>query len=175
MDGKIPSPVIGVLGEIFSEHYTHADIDRLFAYADAPEENPGGNKVQKTIDWLRAINKQSPSPLEVLGRLLEDILENPGWDPSRDDFWMDDKEPEWSVILKKRQERIRNTLSRYMLLYSIGGHIGAAGATPTTSLDDMVAQRGLSAVEVEIKRALKQIEDDPFRIISKKRIMSNFQ
>lgn len=161
MDGKIPSPVIGVLGEIFSEHYTHADIDRLFAYADAPEENPGGNKVQKTIDWLRAINKQSPSPLEVLGRLLEDILENPGWDPSRDDFWMDDKEPEWSVILKKRQERIRNTLSRYMLLYSIGGHIGAAGATPTTSLDDMVAQRGLSAVEVEIKRALKQIEDDP--------------
>ena len=161
MDGKIPSPVIGVLGEIFSEHYTHTDIDRLFAYADAPEENPGGNKVQKTVDWLRAINKQSPSPLEVLGRPLEDILEKPSWDPSSADIWMDDEEPESSVILKKRQERIRKTLSRSRLVYSIGGHIGTASATPTASLDDMVAQRGLSAVEVEMKRALRQVEDDP--------------
>lgn len=161
MDGKIPSPVIGILGEIFSENYTHADIDRLFAYADAPEENPGGNKVQKSVDWLRAINKQSPSPLEVLGRLLEDILEKPGWDSSSDDNWMHGEEPEWSIDLKKRQERIRKTLARSGLIYSVGGHIGAASATPSASLDDMVSQRGLSAVEVEMKRALRQIEDDP--------------
>lgn len=161
MGHKIPSPVIGVLGEVFNNHYTHAEIDRLFAYADAPEENPGGNKVQKTVDWLRAINKQSTSPLEVLGRLLEEILEAPCWDHSSNDFWMDNEEPEWSIELKKRQETIRKTLSRSGLVYSVGGHIGSVGATPTVSLDDMVAQRGLSAVEVEIKRALKQIENDP--------------
>jgi hypothetical protein len=161
MDGKIPSPVIGDLGEIFSDHYTHVEIDRLFAYADAPEENPGGNKVQKTVEWLRLINKRSPSPVKVLGPLLEDILENPGWEPSSGDNWMRVEEPEWSVNLKHRQERIRKTLSRFGLSYSVGGHIGTAGATPTASLDDMVSQRGLSAVEVEMKRALKQVEDDP--------------
>lgn len=161
MDGKIPSPVIGVLGEIFSDHYTHADIDRLFAYADAPEANPGGNKVQKTVDWLRLTNKQSPSPKDVLGPLLEDILENPGWDPSSGDNWMRVEEPEWSINLKDRQERIRKILSRSGLSYSVGGNIGTANATPTASLDELVSQRGLSAVEVEMKRALKQVEDDP--------------
>lgn len=161
MDEKIPSPVIGVLSEIFSDHYTHADIDRLLAYADAPEESPGGNKVQKTVDWMRAINKRSPSPLKILGLLLEDILEKPGWDPSSADNWMSTEEPEWSVKLKDQQERIRKTLSRSGLIYSVGGRVCTASATPTASLDDMVLHRGLSAVEVEMKRAIKQVGDDP--------------
>ena len=161
MDKNIPSPLISILGEIFSEHYTHTDIERLFAYADAPEDTPGGNKVQKTIDWLRLVNKRSPSPLQVLGLLLEDILENPGWDPSISRNWMSVEEPEWSVNLKHRQERIRKALSRSGLSYSVGGHIVTASATPTASLEDMVSQRGLSAVEVEMKRALKQVETDP--------------
>lgn len=161
MDFKIPSPLIGVLGEIFSDHYTHSDIDRLFAYADAPEGNPGGNKVQKTVDWLRLINKQSSSPIEVLGRLLENILENPGWDPSSGNNWMHEEEPEWSIKLKDQQERIRKILSCSGLSYFDGGQISIVSATPTMSLGELVSQRGLSAVEAEMKRALKQIEDDP--------------
>jgi hypothetical protein len=161
VDGKIPSPVIGLLGEIFSEYYTHAEIDRLFAYANAPEENPGGNKVQKTVDWLHHTNKQSPSPLEVFGSLLEGILESPGWDPSNSNGWLHGEEPESSIKLRNRQERIRKMLARSGLSYSVGGYIGIATATPTASLGDMVLQRGLSAVDIEIKRALKQVEDDP--------------
>lgn len=55
MSGKIPSPIIGVLGKIFSDHYTHSDIDRLFTYADAPGDAPDENKVKKTVEWLRRI------------------------------------------------------------------------------------------------------------------------
>ena len=161
MDGKIPSPVIGVLGDVFSDHYTHAEIDRLFAYADAPEESPGGNKVQKTVDWLRLVNKNSVSPLAVLGQLLADILEKPGWDASAEPVWLRAEEPEWSVKLKRHQEHIRKTLSRSGLSYSPGGHIGTPSATPTASLDAIVSQLGLPAVDIEIKRALRQVEDDP--------------
>ena len=75
MTGKIPSPIIGVLGEIFSDCYTHSDIDRLFTYADAPGDAPDSNKVKKTVEWLRRTNKLSERPLKVLGTLLEDILE----------------------------------------------------------------------------------------------------
>ncbi|MFT4914673.1 MAG: hypothetical protein ACI9C3_000529, partial [Yoonia sp.] len=41
---KIPSPIIGLLSDIFSKYYTHAELDRLFLNADAPEEDFDGNK-----------------------------------------------------------------------------------------------------------------------------------
>lgn len=52
---KIPSPLIGILGEIFNEFYTHAEINRVFTYADAPGDPPDGNKIQKTVGWLRRV------------------------------------------------------------------------------------------------------------------------
>ena len=56
---RIPSPLIGLLGEVFSNEYTHTQINNLFEYADAPTIEHGGNKVQKTMDWLKACNNQS--------------------------------------------------------------------------------------------------------------------
>ena len=53
----IPQPVIGVLGEIVSRYETHASIDSLFSYADAPGEPPVGSKPVKVQEWLRRVNK----------------------------------------------------------------------------------------------------------------------
>ncbi|TDK50419.1 abortive infection family protein [Antarcticimicrobium luteum] len=161
MDDKIPSPVIGVLGEVFSDHYTHSDIDRLFTYADAPGDAPEGNKVKKTVEWLRWTNKQTERPLEVLGTLLEDLLEKEPWDSAYSPPWATDDEPEWSVTLRSRQDRIRTALGKAGLAYSSGGHVGSASATPTASLREMIERGGLSAVAVEMTRALKQVEGDP--------------
>lgn len=33
---KSLSPIVGLLGDIFNDMHTHVEIDRLFAYADAP-------------------------------------------------------------------------------------------------------------------------------------------
>lgn len=52
---KIPSPLIGILGEIFSDFYNHAEINRVFTYADAPGDPPDGNKIQKTA-FIRHIS-----------------------------------------------------------------------------------------------------------------------
>ena len=161
MDDRIPSPVIGELGDIFSDHYTHSDIDRLFTYADAPGDAPDGNKVKKIIEWLRQTNKLGDRPLEVLGTLLEDILEKEPWDAADNPTWEPNDEPEWSTTLRSRQDRIRAALGKAGLAYSNGGHVGSASATPTSSLREIIGRGGQSAVEVEMKRALKQVEGDP--------------
>ena len=157
MSDRIPSPVVGVLGELFSDHYTHAEIDRLFAYADAPDSNPGGNKIQKTVEWLRLVNKQSPNPLEILGRVLEDIMDKQPSEANND--WSE--EPQWSVLLREKQAKIAAILGRSNLNYSRGGIISTAGASSTRSLQDLVNSGGLQTIDVEINRALKQVQDDP--------------
>ncbi|SFO02438.1 Abortive infection C-terminus [Roseovarius lutimaris] len=152
---KIPSPIIGLLGEIMSETHTHAEIDRLFAYADAPDEKPEGNKVQKTVDWLRLTNKRSRKPLSVLGALLEDFLER---DPSARSYFQDEA---WSKTLVQNQTKIRTALTKAGLSYRAGGHIDSASASPVTSLQETVAKGGLKAIGIEMDRALKMVNDDP--------------
>lgn len=152
---KIPSPIIGLLGEIFSEIHTHAEIDRLFAFADAPDDAPEGNKVQKTIDWLKLTNRNSPKPLEVLGSLLEDFLER---EPAATTYWQDDS---WSKKLEQNQEKVRRALSKAGLSYRVGGHLDSASASPVASLQETVSRDGLKAISIEMERALKMVNDDP--------------
>lgn len=158
MNDRIPSPVIGVLGEIFDKQYTHSDIERLFAYADAPGDPPAENKVKKTVEWLRRSNKILERPLVILGTLLEDILEKPAWDSAESS---DNNEPEWSTILREHKRQIHAALAKSGLAYFNGGHIGSATAIATVSLREMIEQGGLAAVEVEMTRALKQVDSDP--------------
>lgn len=159
MTKHIPSPLIGVIGEIFSDHYTHSDIDRLFAYADAPGDPPEGNKVKKTVEWLRRTNKQSQAPLKVLGALLDEIMEKDLDPGSSAAPWAHDSE--MANLLRQRQERLSAALNKAGLTYSNGGHIGESSASPTQTLREMIEGDGLSAVAVEMDRSLKQVETDP--------------
>lgn len=77
---RIPSPLIGLLGRVFGNVYNHTQINNLFECADAPTSGHGGNKVQKTMDWLKDCNNQSENPLEILGKLLEEFLETSPFD-----------------------------------------------------------------------------------------------
>lgn len=72
---KIPSPVISFLSENMSEFETHDSINNLFLYAEAPEDIPEGSKKAKVTSWLRNVNKESRSPLTVLGLLVESYME----------------------------------------------------------------------------------------------------
>lgn len=159
MAAIIPSPLIGVISEVFNEVYTHSDIDRLFAYADAPAENPGGNKVKKTVEWLRAVNKQTKAPVDVLGLLLEEILEKAPVDPDPTMPWK--AEPEWSQDLRLRQAKIQSALTRAGLVYGQGGYISHASASPSSSIRDRIEKGGLKAVGVEVERSLLMVEKDP--------------
>lgn len=159
MTNAIPSPLIGVIGEVFNDHYTHSDIDRLFAYADAPGEPPEGNKVKKTVEWLRRVNKASPDPLAVLGNLLEQIMDQDPDQAKSPTPWATGVDH--GAQLRQKQERLAAALGKAGLAYSRGGHVGDASASPVLTLREMIEGGGLTAVSVEMERSLKQVETDP--------------
>lgn len=64
MGRQIPQPIISIVAEYISSAETHAKLDNLFAYADAPGEPPEGSKHAKALAWLRRINKESDDTLK---------------------------------------------------------------------------------------------------------------
>lgn len=151
---RIPLPVIALVSQAFSDSYSHAKIDSLFAYADAPELTHEGSKLNKTHDWLKLVNKSSPAPLGVLGKLLEDFLEIP---PDPNTFWRNEAQ---ISALTRNQSKVRSALSKENLSYRNGGYVDSASASPIASLQDAVNKGGLSAVGQEIDRAMQMIETD---------------
>ena len=76
MRREIPSPVIAVIAEVIVSSETHATLDSLFMYADAPGDPPTGSKQAKALAWLRRVNKdESVNPLQILGRLIEGYMD----------------------------------------------------------------------------------------------------
>ena len=131
---KIPAAIIGVMSNIYSDYYTHSQINSLFLAASAPDEIPETNKPDKITNWLRLINNKSIEPLKILGALLEGFLE---------------QEPDTPNI-SCAQEKIKDTLSQNGLVYSRGGFISKAGGTYSTkSLQERIAKQGLIAIDCE--------------------------
>lgn len=76
MRRPIPAPVIAALSDVLPEVETHAGLTSLFLHAGAPGDPPEGNKQIKVQEWLRRVNRdESVNPLEVLGLLIEPVME----------------------------------------------------------------------------------------------------
>lgn len=159
MKTKIPAATIGLLSQILPDYYTHNDIDGLFLTASAPENIPEGSKSSKVLTWLRAVNAESPDPLAVLGTIIEDFMDKEPYNPNK--FFDKKSDDEYARKLKDAQEKITQSLAKDGLSYTRGGYITKGGSIPTLSLQENVEKRGLSAVEIEIKRALNNVESDP--------------
>ncbi|WP_375673705.1 abortive infection family protein [Bartonella sp. TS82HLJMH] len=167
---KIPPAIIGLLPPMFAYHYTHDELDELFIASFAPPEIPEGTKPKKVKAWLYAINMKCEEPLEVLGNLLGDFLEKEYYDPDPSGF--NPSLYEKILQLQKDQRKILETLKKDGLEYQRGGHLikkeltstkelQKAGLLSTEELKKLIAEKGLSAVEIEINRALENIEKDP--------------
>lgn len=154
---RIPTSIIGLLSQIFPDRYTQAKIDSLFLSSGASEPIPDGSKSTKVQLWLRQINSTSAEPLKVLGVILDDFLEKqePG-----STFWLSTSN-DHVAKLEAEKLRIRETLAREGLTYVRGGNIFKGGSVSTLSLDESVKKQGLKSVDIEIQRALSQIEQDP--------------
>jgi hypothetical protein len=156
MRTRIPAPVIAVVADTLSDSETHASMDSLFMYAGAPGDPPDGSKIVKAQEWLRRVNKDdSVQPLEVLGRLIEAIME------------VDCDDRSWDDNCRDRVEKINRVLDRGGLRYQRGGRVLSGSlATPTKSLEDLVRDRDLPSLEEEFDRALKSIEASPRDAVS---------
>lgn len=162
MKEKIPAAIIGLLSNIFPDYYTHNDIDGLFLTASAPDDIPEGSKPSKVMTWLRSINTQCENPLEVLGSVISDFMDVEHYDSN---FFDRITEEERAQKRQEAQEKIITTLSKDGLTYSRGGYISKGGSIPTISLQESVKKKGLAAVEIEINRALGNVEKDPMTAV----------
>lgn len=159
MAGQIPSPLIGVIAEIVAARETHASLDSLFMYANAPGNPPEGSKHVKALEWLRQVNKESPQPLQVLGRIIENYMEEPPPEGSHfDDFPSPTCTPD--------QEKIKKLFGRYELKYVQGGHITTSLGAPTKTLEEFIRDRDAPSIEHEFERAMTNVDANPREAVS---------
>lgn len=162
MRKEIPAPVIAVLSENMPVHETHASLDNLFSYAEAPGEPPDGSKPVKVQAWLRRVNKESDYPLVVLGRLVECYMELSE---------VEDTAPSWfggpNVDVKRDfKEKLEAILSRCNLTYLTGGIISDGSSAPSRSLAELIKGRDIPSIDAEFNRALANVNSEPREAVS---------
>lgn len=163
MSNVIPRPVISLLSDKLPDLETHASLDSLFMYADAPGEVPEGSKPVKVQEWLNRTNKISEQPLKILGKLLEKYIELPDADtiPSYDNF--ERTQYQKSIDFKNSLIEI---LGKYGLTYIQGGFISNGGSLPSQSLQSLIQQKNIPAINLEFERALKNVDLQPLEAVS---------
>ena len=145
---KIPNAICAVVGEVIGQYYfNHTRLNTLFFEAGAPGEVPAGNCVDKCTYWLKRCNDDpSVDALQVLGKVLEHYMEVVAVEPAND----------------SQRLRLERILAKYGLKYLQGGVIlGEDIAAPTKSLQIILKQRDLPAVQIEFERALADVHNDP--------------
>lgn len=156
MRREIPAPVISVCSEIIATRESHASLDSLFAYADAPGDPPEGSKPVKAMSWLRRVNKAPDAdPLKVLGRLIENYMDRPI-----------DPENQWEQDHAKHRARITQVLAEAGLQYHRGGKVSGNFGTPARTLEQFIRERDLPAIDQEFQRAIASVDSNPRDAVS---------
>lgn len=158
---EIPGPIIALLSDYLGAAETHASLDNLFLYAEAPGDPPEGSKIVKAQAWLRRVNKESDSPMKVLGKLIENYMES---DFQEEYPWYSGADQ--AAAAKEFKEKLKSILARYGLQYHIGGYLTEGGSVPSKSLYEMIQARDIPGLEAEFNRALSNIAASPREAVS---------
>lgn len=145
----IPPQVIAIVSNVLGRYYyNHTSLNALFIGCGAPPEVPPGNCVQKCLTWLKHANDDPKlDTLELLGCVLQNFMDS---NTSPYSHWKDDR------------ERIEKALAKNGLSYHPGGRIiGGQASAPSRSLEGIIREHGLPALNVEFERALTNIQSDP--------------
>ncbi|WP_417445852.1 abortive infection family protein [Kangiella sp.] len=162
MRKDIPAPVIAVLSDNLSALETHASLDNLFLYANAPGEPPEGSKSVKVQAWLRRINKESGEPLKVLGKLIETYMELPKQEEKEVFLWGTNV----TNHKKEFKEKLESILAQCNLTYINGGIVSDGSSALSRSLSDLIKGRDIPSIEAEFTRALTNVNSEPRESVS---------
>jgi hypothetical protein len=145
----LPLAVCNIVGnEIGSYYYSHRVLEKLFYQAGAIGQVPEGSCVGKCQSWLRRMQTEVADPTAVLGKVIEDFMEV--------------DRPFQRDVQESGRKRIIEVLGRFGLTYHQGGIVlGEAHALPTKSLQKVLQDRDLIAVDKEFERSLANVEKDP--------------
>jgi hypothetical protein len=153
---EIPAPIIAVVANHIAEIKSHAGIDSLFAYADAPGDPPDGNKVVKVMEWLRRANKERDYPLLVLGKVIEEEMEDPDAEKRHSTF------ASYNTNTADFIDKLNEMFQRYGMVYMTGGVLQKIGSTGASkSLKQLIRGRDFQAIDMEFDRALENANTDP--------------
>ncbi len=154
MRNLIPASVISVIADVSSSRETHASLDSLFMYANAPGDPPEGSKHVKALEWLRRVNKDVfVEPLIVLGKFIEGYMET----PLRNGETSEDR------------EKINGVLAQTKLKYVQGGQVVSDQShmsAPSRTLESMLKSFDYKAVDEEFSRALNKVNSEPREAVS---------
>lgn len=158
----IPSYLISAIADAVSSSETHASLDSLFMYANAPGDPPEGSKAVKALEWLRRINKDGgKETLSIVGRIIEKYMEEEIEDiPSL--FGGE-------ALIKKKKlkiDKIKQALGRASIVYTNGGILSKGEGLATKTLSELIKSRNIQAIDFEFERALKNIESSPREAVS---------
>jgi hypothetical protein len=156
MRREIPGSVVAIVADFVAETETHATLDSLFTYADAPGDPPPDSKRAKALAWLRRANKtDSCNPLSVLGKVIENYMDR---EVDQSSSW-DDK----TIVFR---ERLSKLLSNAGLTYQAGGMVLPLVGSPSKGLADFIRDRDFAAIDREFQRAIANAETDPREAVS---------
>lgn len=158
----IPSYLISAIADAVSSSETHASLDSLFMYANAPGDPPEGSKAVKALEWLRRINKDSgKETLSIVGRIIEKYMEEEIEDiPSLFGGQALIKEKKLKI------DRVKQALVRASIVYTNGGILSKGEGLATKTLSELIKSRNIQAIDFEFERALKNIESSPREAVS---------
>lgn len=160
----IPSYVISAIADTVSQAETHASLDSLFMYANAPGEPPEGSKAVKALEWLRRISKESGSDsLAIIGRIIEKYLEIEIEIEEAPTIWVTQEQIDEK---KSRILKIKQALERAGLSYSQGGILSKGEGLATKSLSELIKGKNIQAIDFEFDRAIRNIESSPREAVS---------
>ncbi len=140
-------PIARVIGEALGEHYfSHRVIESRCAEAGIrTEPTQGLNCSDKITHMVAEEAKLRPTEiLQIVGQLLQEYMDGES-----------NRNP-------TGKDRIKKVLADNGLIYLPGGFLQHGGASASSrSLDDILRQRSLPAIEKEFQRALESVEKDP--------------
>lgn len=158
---NIPSPLIATVSERLYDHYSHSDLNNHFMYANAPGEPPDVSKKAKITEWLvRCNNTEGVNALEVLGKFIEDYMEQEI--PCLEVNVFPYEPNSWSEKWSANRELIHSALASCGFAYFRGGVIRKVGTKgPSKSLEEILMNKDIPAVDDEFQRTIANIESDP--------------
>lgn len=163
MNAKIPQPIISILSDNLPPMESHASLDSLFMYADAPGDPPEGSKPAKVQKWLGRINDESSAPLVILGRLIENYMDMVVNEPDEFDHVLPMGRTQRIIYLR---QKLITQLEKSNLIYVSGGIIHDGKSASSEQLWSIVKTRNIPCIEEEFKRALSKINSEPREAVS---------
>ena len=154
MRSDIPPAVITIVSRVLEQRFTASGIEKLLRYAGAPGDPPTGSKFVMTQSWLRSLNTDGTiDGFKVLGKVLEELMDTSDLPDDQD-------------LYREGQEAINAVLQKNGLKYIRGGRVVGGLGTPSRSLQNLISERDLAAIDIEFERALNTIRDSPRDAIS---------